>query len=77
MIVNNIRNLHKYSRECPALKDSLNNEGEFHSRKEVIEWVKKEYEIEKKYFLEMKKNNFNILKVYKFLPEDMLKKGWY
>ena len=30
--------------------------------------------MEKKYFLEMKKHNFNILKVYPFLSKDMLDK---
>jgi len=34
-------------------------------------FLKKEYEMEKKYFLEMKKHDFNILKVYPFLPKDI------
>ena len=30
-----------------------------------------EYEMEKQFFLKMKKNNFDIFKVYKFLPKDI------
>ncbi|GAH22349.1 unnamed protein product, partial [marine sediment metagenome] len=38
----------------------------------ILNWAKKEYEIEKKFFLEMKQNKFNILKVYPFLSKEML-----
>lgn len=73
MLINNMRNFRKYSKDCPALKNSLKKKGKFYSSKEIIEWAKQEYEIEKKFFLQMKKNNFNIFKTYKFLPKDISK----
>ena len=69
MMVTNKKNLVRYSKKCPGLR-SL--KGRFYTRGEILEWAKKEYKIEKKYFLEMKKHNFNIVKVYPFLPEEMV-----
>jgi hypothetical protein len=46
--------------------------GKFYTKEEILKWAKDEYEIEKKYFLEMKKHKFKILKVYPFLSEKLL-----
>ena len=68
------KNLIVYSKKCPglrdSLRDSLSNKGKFYSRDEILKWAKREYEIEKKFFLEMKKNNFDIYRVYEFLPKN-------
>ena len=72
MLVNSVKNFTDYSKKCPALQKSLENKGQFYSKEEILKWATKEYEIEKKYFLKMKKNDFNILKVYSFLPKDMV-----
>ncbi len=60
------KNFLDYSKKCPGLKGL---KGKFHSREEILEWAKEEYKIEKIFFLEMKKNNFDIFKVYKFLTQ--------
>ena len=73
MLINSVKNFKNYSKKCPALQNSLENKGKFYSREEIIKWAKGEYEMEKNYFLVMKKHDFNILKVYKFLPKDILK----
>ena len=44
----------------------------YYTKEEILEWANNEYEMEKKYFLEMKKHNFNILIVYSFLSKDMI-----
>ena len=46
--------------------------GHCNSKEEILDWANKEYEMEKNFFLEMKKVNFDILKVYPFLSKDML-----
>ncbi len=74
MLINSVKNFKDYSKKCPALQNSLENKGKFYSREEIIKWANKEYEMEKQYFLEMKKHDFNILKVYPFLSKDMLDK---
>jgi Fe-S-cluster containining protein len=71
MLMNNVNNFKDYSKKCPALRNSLGNEGDFYSREEIIRLATKEYEMEKDFFLKMKKNNFDIFKVYKFLPKDI------
>jgi Fe-S-cluster containining protein len=71
MLINSVKNFTNYSKKCPALQNSLENKGEFHSREEIIKWAKEEYQMEKNYFLIMKKHDFNIFKVYKFLPKDI------
>ncbi len=77
MLVGNIRNVRKYARKCEGLQNSLEKKGEYHSTEELIEWTTREYEIEKKFFLRMKENNFDIFKVYPFLPRSLLKTGFY
>ncbi|NHJ19297.1 MAG: YkgJ family cysteine cluster protein [Candidatus Lokiarchaeota archaeon] len=71
MLVSNRKNFINYSKKCPGLKDL---KGHYYSKEEILEWANKEYEMEKQYFLEMKKHKFNILKVYPFLSKDMLDK---
>jgi Fe-S-cluster containining protein len=69
MLVSNRKNFINYSKKCPGLK-SL--EGQHYSKEEILDWATKEYEMEEQYFLEMRKHNFNIMKVYPFLPKEML-----
>lgn len=69
MLVSNRKNFINYSKKCPGLKDL---KGRYYSKEEILEWANKEYEMEKQYFLEMKKHKFKILKVYPFLSKDML-----
>ncbi|MFW9898708.1 MAG: YkgJ family cysteine cluster protein [Candidatus Thorarchaeota archaeon] len=66
------KNLVNYSKKCPGLHDSLseNHKGKFYSREEILKWAKREYAIEKKFFLEMKNNDFDIFKVYDFISEE-------
>ena len=71
MMVSSQKNFVDYSKKCPGLQKL---KGRFYSKREILDWAKAEYEMEKKYFLEMKKNNFDIFKVYPFLPEDMVDK---
>ncbi len=71
MLVSNRKNFINYSKKCPGLKVM---KGRHYSKEEILDWANREYEMEKKYFLEMKKHNFNILKVYPFLSKDMLGK---
>jgi hypothetical protein len=65
------KNLVAYSKKCPGLYISLkeNHKGKFYSREEISKWAKREYAIEKKFFLEMKNNDFDIFKVYDFISE--------
>ena len=70
MLVSNRKNFINYSKKCPGLTAL---KGRYYSKEEILDWANREYEMEKKYFLEMKKHNFNILKVYPFLPKEMLK----
>ena len=70
MMVSSKLNIEAYKKKCKGL---LLSEGKFYSKDQILKWAQNEYEIEKNYFLEMKKNNFNILKVYPFLSKDMLK----
>ena len=70
MMVSNKLNIETYKKKCKGLQLSG---GKFYSKDQILEWAQNEYEIEKNYFLEMKKNKFNILKVYPFLSKDMLK----
>jgi len=74
MLINNIKNFKDYSKRCLALQNSLENKGKFYSREEIILWATKEYEMEKEYFFEMRRNDFNIFNVYPFLSKDMLEK---
>ena len=68
IMVSNRKNFLNYSKKCLGLRAL---KGKFYSREEILKWAIKEYEIEKEFFLEMKKNDFNIFKVYKFLPKNI------
>lgn len=69
MMVSSRKNFEDYTRKCKGLQTL---KGKFYTKEEILDWAKKEYEIEKKYFLEMKKNKFNILKIYPFLSKKNL-----
>ena len=69
MLVSSKKNFVDYSKKYPGLKVL---KGKHYTREEILDWATKEYEIEKDFFFEMKKNDFNILKVYSFLPKDMV-----
>ncbi|MFX1411445.1 MAG: YkgJ family cysteine cluster protein, partial [Promethearchaeota archaeon] len=56
MLVNSLKNFKDYSKKCPALQKSLENKGYFYSKEEILKWAKQEYEIEKKFFIKMKKH---------------------
>jgi len=71
MLVSSRKNFVNYSKKCPGLKVL---KGRHYSKEEILDWAKKENEMEKKYFLELKKRNFDILKIYPFLSKDMLGK---
>lgn len=70
MMVSSRKNQENYKEKCKGLQIS---EGQFYSKEEILKWANDEYEIEKNYFLEMKKNHFNIMKIYPFLSKEMLK----
>lgn len=70
MMVSSKLNFDIYTKKCKGLQLL---KGKFYTRDEILKWAKNEYEIEKKYFLKMKKHNFDILKVYSFLSEEMFK----
>ena len=72
MLINSAKNFKDYSKKCPALQNSLESKGKFYSREEIILWANREYEMEKQYFFEMRRKDFNIFKVYPFLSKDML-----
>ena len=69
MMISSKKNFDNYTKKCKGLQIL---KGKFYTREEILKWAKDEYEIEKKYFLEMKKHNFNILKLYPFLSKKML-----
>ena len=71
MMVSSRKNIINYSKKCKGLRLL---QGRYYSRREILYWATEEYRIEKAYFLEMKKHNFDILKVYPFLTEDMVNK---
>ena len=71
MMVSNRKNFERYTKKCKGLQVL---KGKYYSREEMLNWAKHEYEIEKNYFLEMQKHNFDILEVYPFLPKEMLQK---
>lgn len=69
MMVSSRKNFEDYTKKCKGLQVL---KGKYYSRDDILNWAKTEYKIEKKYFLEMKKNNFDIFKVYPFLSKKML-----
>lgn len=64
--------LREYAKKCPGLKASFNNQGEYISPKKILGWAKKEYKMEVNYFLKLRANDFDIAKVYPFLPLEMV-----
>ena len=70
MMVSSKKNIEDYKKRCKGLQLS---EGKYYTKEEILEWAKKEHEIEKNYFLEMKKHSFNIKKIYPFLTKEMLR----
>ncbi|MFW9822672.1 MAG: YkgJ family cysteine cluster protein [Candidatus Thorarchaeota archaeon] len=72
MMVTSRKNVIEYSKKCPGLKASLKGKGKYYNLQEIRKWAKAEYQMEQKYFLKMKENNFDILKVYPFLPREKL-----
>jgi len=75
MMVTSRKNVMEYSKKCPGLQASLKGQGKYYNPHEIQDWAKAEYEMEKKYFFEMKEKNFDILKVYPFLPEEKLEEA--
>jgi hypothetical protein len=71
MMVSSRKNVINYSKKCKGLRLL---KGDYYSRREILYWATEEYRIEKEYFFEMQKHDFDILKVYSFLSEDMLNK---
>ena len=69
MMVSSKKNFDNYTKKCKGLQVL---KGQYYSRAEILNWAQLEYEIEENYFFEMKKHNFDILKVYPFLPKEML-----
>lgn len=69
MMVSSKKNFDDYTKKCKGLQVLR---GKYYSREEILNWATAEYEIEKKYFLEMKKKNFKICKVYPFLSNNLL-----
>ncbi len=64
-------NLEDYAKKCEGLRLM---KGTFYSPEEILKWATEEYEIEKIYIFEMKKHNFDISKMYPFLPKEMIEK---
>jgi len=54
-----------------CIKKLLGKKGDLYKPEQIIECAKKEYELEKDFFIEMKKNKFDIFKTYNFLPKDI------
>ena len=71
MMVSSRKNFVSYSKKCPGLRAL---KGKFYPKKEIIEWARSEYNLEESFFLEMKTHKFNILKVYPFLPKELVDK---
>ncbi|MFW9783869.1 MAG: YkgJ family cysteine cluster protein, partial [Candidatus Heimdallarchaeota archaeon] len=69
MMVSSLRNFQDYTKKCKGLQLL---KGKYYSKEEILKWAKAEYEMEKKYFLELKENSFDILKIYPYLPKEKL-----
>ena len=69
MMVSSTKNFENYAQKCKGLQVL---KGKFYTKEEILNWAQEEYDIEKKYFLEMKKNNFNIMKIHPYLSKEML-----
>ena len=70
-MVSSRKNFVSYSKKCPGLRAL---KGKFYPKKEILEWARFEYNLEESFFLEMKTHKFNILKVYPFLPKELVDK---
>lgn len=75
MMVKDFKEIKEYANKCPGLKDLNKKDAKYYSRDEIYDWAKREQEIEVDFFLKMKKNNFDIFKVYEFLPLDIEQDG--
>ena len=71
MLVSSRKNFIDYAEKCPGLKTL---KGKHYSKEEILDWANREYEMEKEYFFELRRNDFNIFKVYPFLSKDMILK---
>jgi Fe-S-cluster containining protein len=71
MLVSSRKNFTNYAEKCPGLKTL---KGKHYSKEEILDWANREYEMEKEYFFELRRNDFNIFKLYPFLSKDMLNK---
>ena len=71
MMIKSPKEIREYAKKCPGLRDLNSENAKYYSGEEIYDWARREYELEKKYFLKLKRNNFNIFKVYKFLPADL------
>lgn len=69
MVISN-KNFLNYAEKCKGLQTL---KGKFYSPEEILNWAEREYEIEKNYFLALKKNKFNIFKMYPFLSKSIFK----
>jgi len=69
MLVSSRKNYIDYAKKCPGLNTL---KGKYYSKEEILDWATREYEMEKEFFFEMRRNDFNIFKVYPFLSKDML-----
>jgi len=72
MMVSSRKNFINYTKKCKGLQLL---KGKHYTSEEILKWAEEEYNIEKDYFFEMKKNNFDILKVYPFLPKELLEES--
>jgi len=72
MMISNRSNFTNYSKKCPGLREL---KGNFYSKENIVEWARAERKLELNYFLKMKANGFDILKLYPFLPKQLLENG--
>jgi Fe-S-cluster containining protein len=72
MMVESQKNLVSYAKKCPGLKDSFDHKGSFYDKDEILEWARKEQEIELNYFLKIKICKFDISRVYPFLSKELM-----
>lgn len=68
MMVSSRKNILEYSNKCPGLQKER---GKYYGKEEILEWARKEYEIEKEFFLKMRENDFDLFKTYDFLPKEL------
>ncbi len=71
MLVKDYDSFRDYSKKCVALRSSLKKKGNFYPKEKIANWARMEKKIELDYFLKMKSHDFDIFKVYPFLPKDI------